>query len=93
MKSESGSVTAEFVIVLPTVVGILLFSASLLGLQIERMRLVQRAASAANSLARGEPIEAGLVTRDGNMICVELRQVAEFGISLSDTECSRAEGQ
>lgn len=54
---ESGSVAAEFVVVLPTVILILAISLGALSATVERIRLVSVAAGVARALARAEPIE------------------------------------
>lgn len=55
MKNERGSVTAELAISLPAVFLVLGITLGAFALQIERMKLVDVAASAARALARGEP--------------------------------------
>ena len=91
---EGGSVTAEFAIVLPGVLLILLLSLSVLVLQASRIGLVELAAQGSRALARGESEE--LVTqllRESQLgekasfrvsyrelsICVEVVQTAEIG--------------
>ena len=55
LARERGSITAELAIALPAVFMVLAISASAFGLQIERMKLVDVAATAARGLGRGEP--------------------------------------
>lgn len=87
--SESGSVAAEFVVVLPTVILILAISMGALSAAVERIRLVSIAAGVARALARAEPIEnvrqiyssqlAGrklVISQQGELIC------ARVGLSL-----------
>ena len=55
--SELGSVTAEFALILPAVLLILVFSLSALAMQSNRMALIELAAEGARALARGETEE------------------------------------
>jgi Flp pilus assembly protein TadG len=52
--NESGTVTAEFALALPSMALVIAVTLSGFGLQIERMKLVAVAASAARALGRGE---------------------------------------
>jgi hypothetical protein len=54
LKRESGSVTAELAIAMPTVAFVIAVTISAFGLQVERMNYVAIAASAARALGRGE---------------------------------------
>lgn len=54
-SSEAGTVTAELAIAMPTVALVIAVTLSGFGLQIERMKYVASAASAARALGRGEP--------------------------------------
>ena len=54
-RSELGSVTAEFAIILPAVLLILVFSISALSMQSNRMALIELAAEGSRAVARGEP--------------------------------------
>jgi hypothetical protein len=54
LKRESGSVTAELAIAMPTVALVIAVTLSAFGLQVERMNYVAIAASAARALGRGE---------------------------------------
>lgn len=87
--SESGSVAAEFVLVLPTVILIMAVSLGALSASVERIRLVSVAAGVARALARAEPLEkieqvyssqlAGrklVISQSGELIC------AKVGLSL-----------
>ena len=56
-SSELGSVTAEFALILPAVLLILVFSLSALAMQSNRMALIEIAAEGARALARGETEE------------------------------------
>ena len=53
-RSDAGSVTAELALTLPTVSLVIAVCLSGFGLQIERMKFVSVAASAARALGRGE---------------------------------------
>ena len=52
--NEEGSVTAEFALALPSIALVIAVTLSGFGLEIERMKLVGVAASAARALGRGE---------------------------------------
>jgi hypothetical protein len=52
--AEVGSVTAEFAIVLPAVLLVLVFSLSVLAIQSSRLGLIELAAETSRALARGE---------------------------------------
>ena len=54
LRNETGSVTAEFAIVLPTVVLILVTALQVLSFQSSRIGLIELAAESARALARGE---------------------------------------
>lgn len=56
--SDIGSVTAELAIAMPAVSLIIGITLSAFALQIDRMKLVDVAATAARALARGEPEES-----------------------------------
>jgi hypothetical protein len=53
-RSELGSVTAEFAIILPTALLILVISISVLAIQTNRMALIELAAEGSRAVARGE---------------------------------------
>jgi hypothetical protein len=107
MKSARGSVTAEFVLVLPVVVMILGVTLGSLAIQLERMKLVSVAATVSRAMARGEPEEMIGALAFGHkiafkntaeFICAEVS--AQFTLpvlpgmpfSVSDTECARRLG-
>lgn len=82
---ESGSVTAEFAVVLPTVMLILVISLGALSATVERIRLVSVSAGVARALARAEPIDkvrqvysnqlAGrklVITETGELVCAKV---------------------
>jgi hypothetical protein len=54
LKETSGSVTAEFAMIMPVVVMILAFGVSLISIQASRIQLIEHAAVASRALARGE---------------------------------------
>lgn len=91
--SELGAVTAEFVIVLPTVIAVLGLAIGALGLQVDRLKLLQSAAEAARGLARGEQVRVGQVSQRGELVCVKLVQATRFGFDLAEELCVRREGQ
>ena len=89
---EAGSVTAEFVTVLPAIVLVLGCCLGAVSLVSQQVRLTDAAADAARSLARGddhgraEGLVAGLVDgaslntdRRGEFICAEVSKRAEGG--------------
>jgi hypothetical protein len=53
--SETGTVTAELAIAMPSVALVIAVTLAGFGLQVERMKYVSVAASAARALGRGEP--------------------------------------
>ncbi len=57
-QQEEGSVTAELAMALPAVSLVIAITLSAFALQIERMKLVDVAATAARAVARGEPEES-----------------------------------
>lgn len=57
-QQEEGSVTAELAMALPAVSLVIAITLSAFALQIERMKLVDVAATAARAVARGEPKES-----------------------------------
>lgn len=107
MKSSKGSVTAEFVMVIPVVVMILCITLGSLSIQLERMKLVSVAASISRGVGRGEPIgklqfllDGRLLTfkNTGELICAEvsarfrLPGLPGLEFPISDTECARRLG-
>ncbi len=56
-KNEIGSATAEFAIVMPAIMGLVLVMLSAFSIQIQKFQLIQQAATAARAFARGEPVE------------------------------------
>ena len=91
--SETGAVTAEFAVVLPTVFMIMAISLATLSAQLERFKLVSVAGMVARSLARAEPLDSvkvvlaeqlegrGLtIDSRGTMVCAEVSQMLEIGV-------------
>ncbi|MFM6962943.1 MAG: hypothetical protein ACKOWJ_01550 [Micrococcales bacterium] len=93
MRSDRGAVTAELVVVLPTVIAILGLALGGLGIQVDHLRLVEQASEAARAAARHEPVSNVQVFAQGELTCVRLRAPTAFGFALTDTECVRTEGQ
>lgn len=80
---DRGSVTAEFAVVLPAVVLVLLLTAGALGASARQVRLQDAAADAARLVARGEPAtraqstvadavsgSAASIAYRGDLVCV-----------------------
>jgi hypothetical protein len=78
VASDAGTVTAELAIAMPTVALVIAVALSGFGLQVERMKFVAVAASAARALGRGEtPAEA-------QVMLAEIAPEAEFEIDYSE---------
>ena len=92
LVDDRGSVTAELAVVLPSVMAILGLALGALGLQVDRLRLVEQTTQDARAAARGEAIDQARVFASGNLLCVRLSRPTPFGFELSDTECARPEG-
>ena len=92
LADDCGSVTAELAVVLPSVMAILGLALGALGLQVDRLRLVDETTQDAPAAARGETVDQAKVFASGNLICVKLSRPTPFGFELSDTECARREG-
>lgn len=103
--SDSGAVTAEFAVVLPTVFMILAISLGSMSAQLERVKMVSIAAMLSRGVARGEPVEALKqvfadqlqgrnfeILNTGLMVCVEVSQVVGVA-GLSDLGLRLAETQ
>ena len=54
LGNQSGSVTAEFAVILPTVMTILFLGIQILAIQSDRMKLISLATDAARAISRGE---------------------------------------
>ncbi len=95
VQADSGVITAEFAVVLPTVVAILVLSLGLLSAQVQTARLQQVSAVASHALARSEDqkqveqwvhrhaAQARLRTssKDG-VLCTTVEQSLRFVISM-----------
>lgn len=105
-EHDTGSVTAEFAVALPAVV--LVLAACLTGMQVagQQLRLVDAAAHAARSLARGEAADAAAARAarevpgatltqwtDADLACVTLRAPAAVGLTISAVSCALAGGR
>lgn len=100
---ERGSAAAEFAVVLPAIVAVVLLGVGALSAAAAQVRLQDAAADAARVAARGEPDRAGAVVvgqvpgasasvdRDGDLVCITA--VASVGVGalafdLSATGCA-----
>jgi hypothetical protein len=102
-RADRGTVTAEFAVVLPAVVLVLVIAVGALQLAAEQLRLQDAVAVAARLLGRGDP-GANEVVREvspaarltvsdrGALVCVDARQPASLGIvvvaTLTASACS-----
>jgi hypothetical protein len=100
-KSDSGLVTAEFAIVLPAVVALLVLGLAIISAQVQAARLQQLAAFASHALARFEDPQVvsdwlrehapsaklSTKTRDG-VLCASLVQSIHFVIYLDALKVS-----
>ncbi len=106
-RGSDGSVSAEFVLVLPVVAMILGISLGALSLQLERLKLVSVAATVSRALARGETQEKLDFLIQGkrievfdleNYLCVELSAdyllpgLPGLPFPIADRECARKLG-
>ena len=101
MAEETGAVAAEFTVVLPTVLAILLFSLSAVAMQVQAATLEQDAAIAARALGRGESsaivstwlnkhlqnFKLSTTVADG-IFCANLRQRLKVGAALPGFDLS-----
>jgi hypothetical protein len=107
-KQEGGSVTAELALAMPAITLVLAITLGSFSLQIERMKLVDAAATAARSIARGEEqtqaqnlLGETLGSKSGhklqistreNFVCVEISKTYEIA-GLGDSMFDLAEAQ
>jgi hypothetical protein len=104
-NKDTGAVTAEFVVVLPSVFMILAISVLSISAQVERLKMVSTAGMMSRAVARGEPVEllnqvfAGQlgqhswqISNRGNFVCVELSRLVGFA-ALPDFGLRLAEEQ
>ena len=105
---ELGSVTAEFAIVMPAIMGLVLVMLSAFSIQIQKFQMMQQAATAAKAFARGEPVE--LIdswfsantdiefAESGQFVCANaIRKVKLLGLEAASIEiatqhCARESG-
>lgn len=103
--SESGAVTAEFAVVLPTVLMILTIALASLSAQLERFKLVSVAGMISRAVARGETLDQINIVfakqLEGRkfstysldpMVCAEVSQLLEIEV-LPDFDLRLAETQ
>jgi hypothetical protein len=79
LKDSRGSVTAELAIAMPAVSLVIAITLGAFALQIERMKLVDVAATAARAIARGEP-EAQVSDLVSQMLEVGNQHKIEFSM-------------
>lgn len=98
---DGGSVTAEFAMLIPSMVLILATFLGALNLQLERLQLVLLATDAARAAGRGDSVEPAVESetqfvtyaRD-ELICVRVsKRAGAFQIKLEETICARANGR
>jgi len=95
-RNDRGSITAEFVVVMPAVLVILVCCLGGLRLAAEQLRLQDAAGIAARALARGDPAPvtaARLVRHDrGGLVCVTVSKAEPLGLlgrlELSGSSCA-----
>lgn len=108
LKDDRGSVTAEFAVVMPAVMGAMLVMLAAFSIQVQKFELSQQAAIAARAFGRGEPLELieswfkGKVQVEfeqrGQLLCATaLRKVAFLGfaaapIPIAAEHCARESG-
>lgn len=104
MKSEAGSVTAEFAVTLPAVLSVFALLFSLLGLQVERVQLVTTSGVAARAashlmtdievqvlVAKLAPGSTVQVSHDAEVVCASVTK--NLLISITEKICTRMQGQ
>ena len=79
-RQDTGSVTAEMVLTLPTVILIVGLALGAMSIQLQRMELVSAASTIARAIARDEPIEVvdALVASLGEQVGFEIQE--ELGL-------------
>ncbi len=103
--SDTGAITAEFAVVLPTVFMILSISLASLSAQLERFKLVSLAGMISRAAARAEPVDvlnavfaeqlegrSFIISSRGAMECVEVSQTLKIAL-LPDLGLRLAETQ
>lgn len=107
-NAERGSVTAEFAVVMPAVIAVMLVMLAAFSIQVQIFELSQQAAIAARAFGRGEPLELiegwfkGKVQVEfeqrGQLVCATaLRQVTLPGFAaatmpIAAEHCARESG-
>ncbi len=102
MADETGAVAAEFAVVLPAVLAILLFSLSTVAVQVQAAQLEQDASVVARALGRGESpsaVKAWLAknlqqyqlatTSADGIFCATLKQRLKVGVALPGFDLSQ----
>lgn len=84
---DRGSVTAEFAVAMPAVGLVLASCVWGLGLAATQVRLQDAAGLEARAAARGEPSGAGVLSRDGDLVCVRLDE-SLAAVTLSARACA-----
>lgn len=103
MRSDRGSVTAEFAVVLPAVIGVFLFLLQALSMQVERVQLAQAAGVAARAsshlmayievqtmvsrMSLGAKLE---INQDAELTCATVIKPGLFKVK--ETICTRSQG-
>ena len=102
-REETGSVTAELAVALPTVVLMFGVLGSVGAAQLARIDLAQQAASAARAIAIGDKLPAGRLAKlervldASGLTCVRAERVQTIlglgGIVVAELSCSRELGK
>jgi len=102
---DRGAVAAEFAVVLPAVVLVLLLGAGALAAGSQQVRLQDAVADAARLSARGEPERAPAVVAaavpgasvtvepDGDVVCVSASGPALLGLRVTASSCALGGGR
>jgi len=80
-------VTAELVVALPAALFVLTACVWGLGLAAGQVRLQDAAGMAARAAARGDPVAEGVVSRQGDLLCVRIEERAA-AVPLVATACA-----
>lgn len=103
MRGERGSVTAEFAIVFPAAIALLLLGLSVLGLQLQRVQLVTTASVAAraashlmpyidvkNLVEKMNPGSSLKIEENSEVVCAEVSKT--LLIEVREKICTRMQG-
>jgi hypothetical protein len=91
--ADQGSVTAELALALPSVALVIAVTLGAFSLQIERMKLVDLAATGSRALARGEqPHEVELMVRQARLDAITVIENQENQVCLSVSFMARIPG-